>query len=154
MEQQLADYFDQLSALHDSLAASIVGLSSEALDWSPGPDMNSLAVLIVHTAKAERYWIGDVVGQTPSDRVRALEFETEQMTADRLQEALDEALAHSRGVLEALTVAHLQQQQPLPMPDGRQQTVSWALAHALAHTAIHTGHAEITRQLWDQQHGL
>lgn len=29
-------------------------------------------------------------------------------------------------------------------------TVAWRLAHALEHTALHLGHMEITRQLWEQ----
>lgn len=153
MEKQLADYYDRLVALHDSLRNSVADLSPEALDWTPGPAMNSLAVLIVHTASAERYWIGDVAGRQPSNRVRATEFQTGQTTAVRLQSLLDDTLTHSRTVLAALTVADLEQPRVSAMHDNRAFTTAWALAHALEHTALHTGHAEITRQLWDQTRG-
>jgi hypothetical protein len=33
-------------------------------------------------------------------------------------------------------------------------TAGWALNHALAHTALHIGHAQITRQLWDARQPL
>ncbi|NIU62141.1 MAG: DUF664 domain-containing protein, partial [Gammaproteobacteria bacterium] len=39
----------------------------------------------------------------------------------------------------------------LPHPDGREFRVSWSLLHALDHVAQHTGHVQITRQLWDQR---
>lgn len=154
MEQQFADYYERLVALHTSLGAAISGLSPDALDWTPGPAMNSLAVLIAHTAGAERYWIGDVAGQRPSGRVRAAEFETELTTVERLQTMLDETLAHSRSVLAGLTHADMEEPRLSPMHDGRTFTTAWALAHALEHTALHAGHAEITRQLWDQAQGI
>jgi len=33
--------------------------------------------------------------------------------------------------------------------DGRTMTVGACLLHVLRHTALHTGHMQITRQLWD-----
>ena len=74
MLPELEDYYQRLSGLHDGLKQAIAGLSAEALDWVPGPDMNSLRVLMVHTAGAERYWIGDMAGQQPSGRDRDAEF--------------------------------------------------------------------------------
>jgi hypothetical protein len=29
--------------------------------------------------------------------------------------------------------------------------VGWALCHILKHTALHLGHLQITRQLWEQR---
>lgn len=65
-----------LSTLHSAIEKAISDLPDEALDWSPGPGMNSLGVLLAHTLGAERFWIGDVTGGEPSDRVRADEFTT------------------------------------------------------------------------------
>ena len=62
MDPFFKDYYDRLSELHHDLAATIDGLPIEALDWSPGPDINSLSVLVAHTAGSERYWIGEVAG--------------------------------------------------------------------------------------------
>ena len=41
----LGEYLDRLEALHAGLEEAIAGLPVEALDWVPGPGMNSLAVL-------------------------------------------------------------------------------------------------------------
>jgi hypothetical protein len=30
-------------------------------------------------------------------------------------------------------------------------TVAWAVLHAVDHTALHLGHIQITRQLWEQR---
>lgn len=144
-----ADYLDRLTTLHSEMVKSIAGLPPEALDWSPGPEMNSMAVLVVHTAGAERYWIGDVVGQDPSGRVREQEFATSELSETVLQEKLQTALAHSQVVLAALSLEDLAQ----PRYSSRHDddfTAGWALVHALEHTAVHTGHIQLMRQLWEQ----
>ena len=150
MLQVLEDYLGRLSALHAEIAHAIEGLPQAALDWVPGAEMNSLGVLVVHLAGAERYWIGDVVGGDPSGRDRNAEFRTSGMDGAVLKQRLDDSLAYVRGVLEQLTLPELEATRASPR-DGREFTVAWCLAHALEHTAIHLGHIQIIRQLWDQQ---
>jgi len=145
----LEDYWEQLQTLHEGIERAIEGLPQAAWDWAPGPDMNSLAVLIVHVAGAERYWIGDVAGRDPSARDRAAEFRTRGVDGAVLKRRLTEVLSHSRAVLEKLTLSELEELRVSPR-DGRQFTVAWSLAHALEHTALHLGHIQITRQLWQQ----
>ena len=150
MVQFFADYLARLERLHGDLKAAAAALPAAALDWRPGSDTNSLAALIVHTAGSQRYWIGDVAGQEPSGRDRDAEFRATGLNAGDLAEQLDAVLAHSRSVLQRLSLDDLAQMRTSPR-DGRQFTAGWALAHALEHTAIHAGHAQLTRQLWDQQ---
>ncbi|HLF29383.1 MAG TPA: DinB family protein [Anaerolineae bacterium] len=151
----LNDYLDRLQALHADIRRAITGLPQAALDWSPGPEMNSLAVLAAHIAGSERYWIGDVAGGEPSGRDRAAEFQTKAADADSLLARLDAALAHSQTVLERLTLPELEEPRRMPPGSARGERVvtgAWALAHALEHVAIHVGHTQIVRQLWDQAH--
>ena len=148
MEPFFRDYYDRLSELHHDLEDVIEGLPVEALDWSPGPEVNSLAVLIAHTAGSERYWIGEVAGEDPAGRDRAAEFETNGHTADELKELLQRALAHSRMVLSGLALDNLAEARVAPM-QGRSVTVAWALLHSLEHTAVHLGHAGVGRQFWE-----
>jgi uncharacterized damage-inducible protein DinB len=145
-------YFERLEALHDGVKQTLDGLPIEALDWVPGPEMNSLCVLVMHLAGAERYWIGDVAGEDPSGRVREDEFRAAGLDGGELVRRLDDVLAHSRGVLETLSAADLDAAHVSPR-DGRTFTVAWALWHALEHTALHLGHAQIMRQLWDAARG-
>jgi len=112
--------------------------------------MNSLGVLVVHVAGAERYWIGDVVAHEPSGRDRAGEFRAQGLGAEALQQRLMDSLAYIRGLLEGLTLQDLADVRASPR-DGRPFTVGWALAHTLEHTAVHTGHIGLTRQLWEQR---
>jgi len=149
MHELFEAYYERLQSLHKGIAHTIDGLSTEALDWIPEPGMNSLAVLLVHLTGAERYWIGDVAGQDPSGRVRSTEFEVRDWNANDLQERLDQTLAHSLGVLNKLTLDDLDKPRQSPR-DGEIYSVAWALAHALEHTALHLGHMQIGRELWDQ----
>lgn len=151
MQEPYESYFYHLRELHNMIKRAIQGLPPEGLDWAPGPETNSLTVLAVHVAGAERHWIGEVVGQQAIERNRSAEFETAGLGEAELARHLDDALELSRGVLEQLALEDLVGFRRLP--DGREVSVAWALAHVLNHTAQHAGHAELTRQLWDQRQG-
>ncbi|MDX1416583.1 MAG: DUF664 domain-containing protein [Candidatus Promineifilaceae bacterium] len=150
MHEFFVSYLSLLTERHGDMAQVIDGLAPEALAWSPGAGMNSLQILVVHTAGAERYWIGDVAGQLPSGRVRAQEFATSGWTVPQLKGLLEETLSHSRGVVEDLSFFQLKEMR-LSSRNGRFYTVAWALNHALEHTALHLGHMQIGRQLWEQR---
>jgi uncharacterized damage-inducible protein DinB len=150
MDSFFADCLDRLTTMHAEMEKAIAGLPPEALDWSSGPGMNSMAVLAAHTAGAERYWIGDIIGQDPSNRVREEEFETTGLTEAVLRQKLQAALTHSQGVLAALSLADLAQPRYSSRHD-EDFTAGWALLHALEHTAVHTGHIQLMRQLWEQR---
>jgi uncharacterized damage-inducible protein DinB len=124
MSEVLAAYLNRLEELHRDLNRALEGLPAEALNWSPGPEMNSLAVLAAHTAGSERYWIGDVVAQDDSQRDRDAEFRTHASSAAELIARLDTALAHSRSVLERLTLSSLDEKRTEP-PRHREVTVAW-----------------------------
>lgn len=85
-------------------------------------------------------------------RVRAQEFETRGSTETYLRNRLRAALFHSQKVLDSLTLVDLAQ----PRYSARHEaefTAGWALLHALEHTAVHTGHIQLMRQLWEQKSG-
>ncbi len=146
------DYLDRLSELHSEVKGALAGLPGEALDWVPGPEMNSLGVLIVHLTGAERYWLGDVIACDLSGRDRDAEFQISGLSAADLSERLDAMLEYSRKALEALPIEDLEAGRISPRSK-REYSVAWALMHALEHTAIHLGHIQIIRQLWDQRTG-
>jgi hypothetical protein len=134
------------------LKETLKDLPQAALDWIPGPGMNSLSVLIVHATGAERYWIGDVACQDPSGRNRQAEFEVKGLEIAELANRLDRSLVYVEGVTKNLTLDKLQEMRISPRDD-QKFTTGWALAHALEHTALHLGHAQVTRQLWEQKEG-
>ena len=151
MDTLFAEMIDRLNAVHAVIEKAVADLPDEAMDWAPGPNLNSLGVLLAHTLASERYWIGDVAGQDPSGRVRDDEFATEGIATATFLAHSQATLAHSQEVLSRLSSAELGDNRPRP-GGNRTVTVAWALLHGLEHAALHAGHIEITRQLWDQ-HG-
>lgn len=149
MDTLFAEMIDRLNAVHNIIEKAVADLPDEALDWAPGPDLNSLGVLLAHTFASERYWVGDVAGNDPSGRVRDEEFVTSGVSVAEFLSRSQIVLAHSQAVLRRLSSTELGDSRP--KPDGnRTVTVAWAILHALEHAALHAGHIEITRQLWDQ----
>lgn len=151
MEQLFIEYLERFATLHQDFKKAIAGLSTEALDYVPGAEMNSLCVNIVHICGATRYWIGDVALQDPSDRDRDAEFRAQGCTEAQLIDLLDHTEAYLHTAFEKLTLADLPEQRASVRHPNRTFTVAWALMHALEHLGIHVGHSQITRQLWDQR---
>lgn len=149
MQEPFVTYLSLFETLHQQAIEVIDGLSAEALDWVPGPEMNSITVLVVHTAASQRYWIGDVAMQEPSGRTRSAEFVAEGLTDEELQQRLAAVLDYTRRVIGRLNVEDLSATRISPM-QGSEHSVSYALLHALEHTAQHVGHIQLTRQLWEQ----
>jgi uncharacterized damage-inducible protein DinB len=143
-----AEYLRLLETVHREFASALSGLPDEAVNWSPAEGANSLAVLAVHTAGAERFWIGDIAMGEPQPRDRDSEFRTKGVSAEQATHRLQSALQYTQTAVERLTMNDLSATRTSPR-DGRQVTVAWALLHALEHTAMHAGHAQLTRQLWE-----
>ena len=149
MEKLFEAHLDLLRTCHREILKALDGLPSQALDWSPGPGTNSISVLIFHLTGSERYWIGDVAMRESSNRDRDAEFAVHGQDIDTLKQRLDDSLAYAGTVLARLTVNDLSQSRQAPS-DGRTVTIAWVVLHALEHAAIHLGHIQLTRQLWEQ----
>ena len=150
MEQFFVDYMELLQTLSRDFIATFADLPAEALDWVPGVEMNSFAILVVHVTGASRYFLSDVAMGESSNRNRALEFQAKGLTHDELKARFEALETYARGVCERMTVADLATSRPITLRDGnvRQMSNAYALMHALDHTGLHLGHAQITRQLW------
>jgi hypothetical protein len=149
MEAVLDAYLANLRELGDGFRQVAADLPPAALDWSPGPEMNSIAVLLAHTAGSLRYWVGEVVGLDPAHRDRPSEFRTAGVGAADLLQRFDDAVEHAEGVLDRLAAADLAASHFAQIQE-REVSLAWALDHALAHTGTHLGHVQLTRQLWEQ----
>jgi uncharacterized damage-inducible protein DinB len=141
---------ERLEVMHEDLDNALAGLSTEALDWSPGDGMNSIAVLAAHVAGSERYWIGELVGGEPSGRVRDAEFRTQGVDEARLRASLAKSLEHSQTVLARLTEQDFESVHYNAHWD-REITTALCLAHVLEHTGLHLGHMQVTRDLIDRR---
>jgi hypothetical protein len=149
---------DDLFVLADALLGQVMdtarAIGDEGLNVLPAGLHNTAYTITYHLLGSAGYWIGEVVGGQPTQRVRAEEFGThgtlrdlENRYADswaRVDTALrnlnDSALTPhlidlSRGVLSWGF---------LP-PQGR--TDIWVVAHDLAHIGYHLGQLKLIQQL-------
>jgi uncharacterized damage-inducible protein DinB len=144
MIREAEHYAAAYRSLHDRLIAAVTGLSTAALDWTPTPGANSLAVIVSHTMGSERFMVAHLVGVRPSSRNRDAEFRAGGLTAQHLAELVQSVDAETQEVLSTLTAADMDSfRQHREGP----KTVRWCVAHALEHAAEHLGQAELTRQL-------
>jgi uncharacterized damage-inducible protein DinB len=141
--QTLYDYFVKL---HEEARKALEGLDQQSLDWSPGVGINSMAVLVVHLAAAEQFWVGDVVMGEPSGRDRAAEFEVRGLPVEELLVRLAASEAYLQTALGKLQLQDLEAERISPR-DGKTLTVGYCLAHALSHTSIHVGHLQLMRSM-------
>ena len=148
MDPVIQAYFEILKAIHKGYRAQISGLTQEELDWSPGDEMNSLAVLSAHVAGAERYWISDIVMGEESGRDRDKEFATAGVSGEILSNRLDSVLDYAQEAFDRMEANQLAELRTSAR-DGRERTVAWWITNLLEHAALHLGHMQITRQLLD-----
>ena len=149
MQTFYESYLNLLQACHTEIHQALKGLPSAALDWIPGSEMNSISVLVIHLTGSERYWIGDVAMQAPSDRDRDAEFQVREVGMEFLEKRLTDSLEFARSGLEKLTLQDLESSRVSPR-NGKAFTVAWSLMHALEHSTLHLGQIQLTRQLWEQ----
>ena len=152
MQTYFKEYLNILQTCHADILKALDGLPPAALDWIPGPDMNSISVLVFHLPGAERYWIGDVAAQDPTVRDRDAEFKVHEVGVDVLKKRLTDNMEYERVALEKLTIEDLGTTRVSPR-DGREFTVAWALLYALEHDTLHLGQIQLNRQLWEQLKG-
>lgn len=145
--EALAERFHDL---HTQIKHDLDSLPPQALDWIPGPEMNSVSVIITHLTGAERFLIGDVVMQNPSNRNRDAEFLVKGVAKTDLTRRLDDAEAYVTAAFEKLSLDDLSAERMHPR-HGNMVSVAWAILHALDHVAVHTGHLQVTTQLWHQR---
>lgn len=158
MLAEVQQYVNMIEDLRGQVGDLLVGLPPEALNWRPVQGRedhatNSLAVLATHVAGAEHFWIAEVIaGQAPT-REREAEFRTVIGDAQVLQERLVAVGRQTRQILEELDEATLGAERTARpgTAQARVVPVRWAILHVIDHTALHLGHMQLTRQLWEGQ---
>ena len=150
MQSFFKNYLELLQDCHNGILQAIEDIPPDALDWVPGQDMNSIAVLLAHITGSERYWIGDIAAQESSNRNRDAEFRVRGVEVDVFRKKLADNLDYARNVLEKMSLKDLESARVSPNNE-REYTVAWALLHALEHATSHLGQIQITRQLWEQR---
>jgi uncharacterized damage-inducible protein DinB len=141
---------EHLDETWTSLLKSLDGVDDTLLQWSPGSDFNSVAILLRHLAGSERWWIGEAIGGVPSGRVRDQEFLHDAPGREDVLRAVEESRALTRRVLAGLTVQDLQSETTPTVTAGnppRRPTKMWALLHYHEHLGYHAGQALLLLKL-------
>ena len=148
MDAGVAAVQEQLDDVWNALLAAVREVDDELFHWSPGPEFNSIAILLRHLAGSERYWIGEVIGGTSAHRVRDSEFVHDRPARADVLHAVDEARALTRRVLSGVTAADLaapvtaansRGQGPRRLSSPKPPDKYWALLHYLEHLGYHRG---------------
>lgn len=142
-------YDEMITDLLERMDGAFSDLSEDALDWTPDPAVNSITVLVVHATAALRYWIETMLGDEPGTRDRGEEFKAKGYSKGQLHALISDAEEMVHRVLERCTMEDLTQKY-YSVIHKDYFTGTFSLAHALEHTALHLGHLEIMRELWEQ----
>jgi uncharacterized damage-inducible protein DinB len=144
MDTLISSYVEILDMLHEECKDALLGLNSEQLDWRPSEGENSIAVLAVHIAGAEKFWVGDCILEESSNRDRPGEFATKDLSIKKLARVLDDSLEYVQTALDRMNDEMLIDLRTHPRT-GEKITIAWALNHVIQHTALHLGHMQATR---------
>jgi uncharacterized damage-inducible protein DinB len=152
MIPEIRHYLSSLEDMRSQVGGIIQGLNAEALNWRPplpaGADgVNSLAVLAVHVAGAEHFWIAECIGRYPATRVRDNEFKYVATSPDEALARLRKTGEETQAVLEKLTTDELES---TFMKDDHGVPARWAIHHIIYHSGLHIGHMQLTYQLWNK----
>lgn len=144
MREPAAAILAQYLELNRRLRHVVRSLEVHALDRAPAPGENTIAVLVAHTLGSEVSWLTRASGRTRA-RDRDAEFRVRGQSPDEHVSLIDAVDAELPELVVAAVAAGLETAYTLE--DGRSWTAARAIAHSLAHTAEHVGHAELTRNL-------
>jgi hypothetical protein len=148
-----------LRQLCDQAIAALDGMPEEAMAaWKPGQahgDVSTMYGLATHIAGAGEFWTLEAVGGADLQRRRLEEFAASGSIA-ALRDRYDRWLEALHDLLEGLTEEDLRsvyrrEANPAQGISAAERPRAECIIHAVEHTALHVGHLQIQRQLWDQE---
>jgi len=150
MLKEVQIYLTKLGDLRNQAKALLEGLPPEALDWRPIQGegelaTNSLAVMAVHLAGSQTYWMREIIGRTPIQRDREAEFAAKGVSLADLKARLDASGKIVEEVLSPLSERQMEEERKFR---DKPITVRGGILQVIDHVAQHIGHMQLTRQLW------
>lgn len=125
------------------------GLPGEALNWRPGDaETNAVAQLIRHVTLVQTNILTRTLGETPSFDPEYSLFD-DPATKEELRGLLREAKAKKDEQLTRLDAMDLSEL--VPTRYSGPVTRAFLVIATVDHGQEHLGHAELTKQLWEQR---
>lgn len=138
-----------LEKLRADLHAGLTGLDSDALNWRPLPEANSIAGLVAHLLEASRFLLELGRGQTiPRDR--EAQFGQAAPDVGTLLARVDAGWEPLLAAVRAYSAGDLAATRQFR---DRQVTGAWCLVHACEHATEHWGQIQLTRDLYAARNG-
>lgn len=148
MNSEVKGYLDTMDGLRRAMRQVIEGMDAQGLNWNPLPgEANSLYAIVAHVCATEPALIHRrITGQPPAggqDNPFAARGDSPQELIDRLVQ-LEQT---TRSLIEGLTDKDLDR--AIEQGGGRPaRTLREWISTNLRHQALHLGHMEITKQLY------
>jgi uncharacterized damage-inducible protein DinB len=143
-----------LTKLMGQAFEQISGVPDDDLNsWRPRlamEDINTFYALLTHTISAGEYWILHGAGGQPTDRNRPAEFRATGSRMDLIQRG-DAFITDVRAFLETLTEEDLARVFERAGDPPLHWTAAECIVHAVEHTAVHVGHLQLQRQIWNAE---
>jgi uncharacterized damage-inducible protein DinB len=144
-----------LNTQAERFIAVVEGLSSDALAWRPGDETtNSIAQIVRHVVAWQPWYLSIVLGDpVPLDDEALTQKQTDSLdnsptTAAALRALIEATCAQTATALDRMQTLDVDEEiEPYGDPEPR----CFYLSGAVDHAAEHIGHAELTRQLWEQR---
>lgn len=152
MDLEVQGYIDEFNTIRGDISKAIEGLNENGANWRPlSKDANSIFAILTHIMGANRNWINQVINGETIQRDRSAEF-TASGNLTELLTRWEKAWKETESILRKLKHAQLSESRSLSHPINQKDsiTVQGAIIHQLNHCAVHLGHIQLTRQLWDQ----
>jgi uncharacterized damage-inducible protein DinB len=139
----IGDALEQLSEVPDD----------DLNTWLPAlgmEDINTFYALMTHTLGATEYWLLHAAGGQPTERNRPAEF---RATGGRMAliERADALVTDARAFLATLTEEDLARVFERAGDEPMRWTVAECIVHAVEHVAVHVGHLQLQRQIWNAE---
>jgi len=153
METEVQGYLAEFGILRGQIRDAIKGINDEAANWHPlSQGTNSIYAILSHIIGVDNFWVRQVINGEKLERNREAEFAAAGKLAE-LIEHWEKAWTEVEPILAKLARGQLIETRTLPFGPGRGPvTVQWVILHLISHYAIHLGHIQLTRQLWDNQY--
>lgn len=137
---------DLYRSVHRQLREEIDDLEINALNWTPGPNTNSIGTLIVHLLGSEAEMLRSVLG-LPSNRSRDAEFAAQIHIRDELSLKIDAADSDLEQLGLSIAASDLRALQTRPNKPSPQSGLFW-LVRNYGHAREHLAQLQLTKQLY------
>ena len=154
MEFEVQGYLTELGILRGQTRDAIRGLDDEAANWRPiAQGTNSIYAMLSHLIGSQNHWVREVINGEAIARDREAEFRTSGGLSEIMRH-WEKVCSDTDVILGKLSLTQLADTRNVSgHPEWGNITVRWCVLHMISHLAIHLGHIQLTRQMWEQQNG-